>query len=266
MNDKTKLTDLVVILTGVTRIFRDQLRNSGVAFSTPLYQQKQQKRKAKPVKVNKMDDSEDDKAMVMENEHLDAVAECEALRDFHNVSIRLPTKESDAEAAATSVLQVEGRHAVHCLYDFLLNHAPRLHDVPLILSPSPFLNSTCRSASITSVTEGSMPGSGEKRHVLELKGCIPPFTVLRLCHLLSRTQEEGFEMKLRGYEQCQGVNCLAGVKALNGPVLDHRCEAVALRKEFKESPNNLLAGLEIIKRLPSGDFSISLERTYSGIS
>lgn len=265
-DEKTKRTQVVVILTGVSRSFRDQLRSSGVAFSTPLYQQKQQKRKAKPVKINKIDDSAGDKMFVAENEHLDAVAECEALREYHNVTIRLPTRESDAEAAATSVLQVEGRYAVHCLYDFIINYAPRLHDVPLILSPSPFLNATCKSALITSVTEGSMAGSGEKTNILEIKGCIPPFTILRLCHLLDRTQEEGFELKIRGDEQCQGVNCLACVKALSGPVLGHACEVVALREEFKESPNNLLAGLERIKRSSKGEFSISLARTYSGIS
>lgn len=186
-----------VIMTGVLKNYRDQLSSYGVAFSTPLNQHKQGESNSKEVEVDKMDEWQ-----VSKNEDIDAVAECEALKDFHNVSVRLPHRETDAQAAALSVLQVKGRHAVHCLYDFMMNHTPRSHDVPIIISLKPFLNASCRSAKILSVTEGSMAGSGDKRYVLEIKGDIPPFSVLRLCHLLSRMQKDGFEIRMQGDEQC----------------------------------------------------------------
>lgn len=55
------------------------------------------------------------------------------------------------------------------------------------------------------------------------------------------------------------------MEELNGPIIGQACEVVALRKEFKENPTNLEAGLEKIKRTGTGEYMVSLARTFSGI-
>merc|ERR1712110_499042 len=103
-----------------------------------------------------------------------------------------------------TVVLFEGRNSVHHLYDFLLNTHSRRNDVPLLISPSPFLKASFNTPDLSIASSAKDISNDTTIYSIELTGNIPPFILVRLCHLFNNFQGQ-FEAKLKTYPETGGV-------------------------------------------------------------
>jgi hypothetical protein len=150
--------------------------------------------------------------------------------------------EKDEDMTAASVLLIQGRERVHCLYDFLLHQDRRELNVPTLLASTVFLNSTLQSLNIVRVgaqTKMAAGGTGTlqrqesltksasmfgafspmagqggganalvKEYALDITGPILPASAVRMFSLLARTQKSNFTAHLSSDYPGMNLNCV----------------------------------------------------------
>lgn len=119
-----------------------------------------------------------------------------------------------------------GRSNVHALFDFLLNNCIAfdsgplsiIHDVPVILSGTPFIHGIIKDLRIRTA-EFVMANSSQRRYELVITGPLMPHTVHQLCDILRQTQHE-FRMTFRQHLHLSTpLNVFHAIKALpNNPL------------------------------------------------
>ena len=106
-----------------------------------------------------------------------------------------------------SLVLFKGHQQVHNAYDFLLNvNYPE--ELPTLLSPLAFVNSTLKQVQIKSNGPFSKAENGkvETFYRLELVGPILPCSLLRLCHVFNGSQKGNFSATFSTLKGTTGIN------------------------------------------------------------
>lgn len=171
--------------------------------------------------------------------------------------------EKDEDLSAGSVLLVQGRHDVHCLYDFLLHQDRRELNVPTLLASTVFLNSTLQSLNIVRVGAQTKSAAGMQRQdslgltktpsmfgafsptaqggpaglakefALDITGPILPASAVRMFALLARTQRS-FTAHLSSDYPGMNLNCVDSVVQMDS-LRNQACLGICTQKALRTS-------------------------------
>eukprot|EP00466_Bigelowiella_natans_P001510 jgi/Bigna1/78212/fgenesh1_pg.53_\ len=165
------------IFSHTTYVFRTGLKNAGIPFSEPL-------RRSRLDKKGKEEEEEEaaDHATVMEDMKALEAAQPGGTRSLADV------KYMEDDRSVRAAIVVEGREAVHMLYNHLLNTTPkRPTDArPLLLSPRPFLGANLETARIVKMCRVLVDST--QKHKLVLEGTMLPLAVADIVALMARCQ------------------------------------------------------------------------------
>lgn len=140
--------------------------------------------------------------------------------------------EKDEDLTPASVLLIQGKQYVHCLYDFLLHQDRRELNIPTLFASSTFLNGSTQQLNIVRVgaqiqrqksaetfTTGITPKSAaltittssaplQTEYALDIIGTILPASVVRLVNLLHHTQKGQFQAYFSSDFPGMNLNCV----------------------------------------------------------
>lgn len=136
---------------------------------------------------------------------------------------------------------VEGTHAVHMLYNFLLEWGHQIsnaEDVPILIADKPFRGGTIVSAELFHAKESLVPIDGGretyKKHTLQMRGIFTPRQVDEICQALAVVQEYTFEAHLEAEGRGTMLNaCGHGAKDENE---HHRLRGPVVLSRVRSSP------------------------------
>jgi len=167
LTEDTKGKEIFAIVSRSTKGLRIILKEQGILFDTPLFVEKEG-------------------SVIVHRQELLELSKTVGLDKTQLVN----DKKDRIDNSSSSLLVIKGRSHTDSLFKFLATIDPRLgEDVPIILSPIPFLNGTLKKLAFKSqeVTRTTVNNGFEKVFRIDIKGLMLPHQLHEILSLLHLT-------------------------------------------------------------------------------